>query len=209
MRPIWGDSVTHRKPDVGDVLQFALPDGNFAYGRMLHGASVAFYREVTATTATPPIGSRDYQFIVGVDGHVLCSDEVARRESVQSMMRLASGILSLPDFLRRPPVETSVWVASASRSLSSKRVKNNNRRVQGAPRIRDAREVSGVDQGWLWDTAAMNAAASTSAARRYAWTPSRRFLRDYYAAAIRRGTGSSTAYARVDLLQDVINTLGG
>jgi RHS repeat-associated protein len=38
---------------------------------------------------------------------------------------------------------------------------------------------------------------------------SAQLLRDYYVAAIRRGTGSSTAYARVDLLQDVINTLGG
>lgn len=68
--------MSHRKPKVGDVIQIALPDGQFAYGRVLNGGSVAFYREMTQVAASPPIGSRDYQFIVGVDARVLTMDEV-------------------------------------------------------------------------------------------------------------------------------------
>jgi hypothetical protein len=51
------------RPQVGDVLQFTLP-------------SVAFYNETTTEPGQPPIGSRDYQFVVGVYADVLGSKEV-------------------------------------------------------------------------------------------------------------------------------------
>lgn len=54
------------KPRVGDVIEVALPDGRRAYGRVLREASVAFYRMRTESPNEPPIGSRDYEFIVGV-----------------------------------------------------------------------------------------------------------------------------------------------
>jgi hypothetical protein len=50
----------------GDVIQVMLPTGRYAYGRVLRDASVAFYRGTTAEPGLPPIGSRDYQFVVGV-----------------------------------------------------------------------------------------------------------------------------------------------
>lgn len=53
------------KARVGDVVQLALPDGTFAYGRVLH-EGVAFYRHRSSEPGRPPIGSRDYEFVVGV-----------------------------------------------------------------------------------------------------------------------------------------------
>lgn len=54
-----------RRPKVGDVVQVALPDGTFAYGRVLR-EGVGFYRTRTNTPGAPPIGSRDYEFVVSV-----------------------------------------------------------------------------------------------------------------------------------------------
>jgi len=53
-------------PKVGDVIQVTLPNGCYAYGRMLKEGQVAFYRATSSNPSEPPIGSRDYQFIVGV-----------------------------------------------------------------------------------------------------------------------------------------------
>jgi hypothetical protein len=68
--------MTHRRPKVGDVLQFALPNGCYGYGRMLREGSVAFYRDTSSSAKSPPIGSRTYQFTVGVNRAVVTSDEV-------------------------------------------------------------------------------------------------------------------------------------
>lgn len=64
------------KPSVGDVVQFSLPDGSYAYGRVLRDASVAFYRVTTREPGKPLIGSRGYQFVVGVYDNVLRSEKV-------------------------------------------------------------------------------------------------------------------------------------
>jgi hypothetical protein len=58
---------------VGDVVQVVLPDGTHAYGRVLREAAVAFYRARTVDPHSPPIGSRDYQFTVGVYADVVGS----------------------------------------------------------------------------------------------------------------------------------------
>jgi hypothetical protein len=58
--------MTQRKRRVGDVLQFDLPDGTYAYGRVLRDACVGFYRRRTTEPGQPPIGDRDFEFIVGV-----------------------------------------------------------------------------------------------------------------------------------------------
>ncbi|MFI5429651.1 Imm26 family immunity protein [Aeromicrobium sp. UC242_57] len=68
--------MTRRRRKVGDVYQFQLSEGRYAYGRVLEDACVAFYREITASPAEPPIGSRDYQFVVGVYRHVFRADGV-------------------------------------------------------------------------------------------------------------------------------------
>ena len=65
------------KPKVGDVIQLTLPNDRYAYGRVLQDASVAFYGETTAEPGLPPIGSRDYQFVVGVYDDVLTSEGVS------------------------------------------------------------------------------------------------------------------------------------
>ncbi len=69
--------MSRNKPQVGDVIQFTLPSGRYAYGRVLRDASVAFYSETTAEPGLPPIGSRDYQFVVGVYDDVLTSERVS------------------------------------------------------------------------------------------------------------------------------------
>ena len=58
---------------VGDVVRVVLPDGTHAYGRVLREAAVAFYRARTVDPHSPPIGSRDYQFTVGVYADVVGS----------------------------------------------------------------------------------------------------------------------------------------
>jgi hypothetical protein len=69
--------MSRRKPQVGDVIQLTLPSGRYAYGRVLRDASVAFYSETTAEPGLPPVGSRDYQFVVGVYDDVLTSEGVS------------------------------------------------------------------------------------------------------------------------------------
>jgi len=62
-------------PKIGDVIQVAIP-GGFAYGRVLRDASVAFYRQFSLVAGQPPLGSRDYLFVVGVYADVLTSGHV-------------------------------------------------------------------------------------------------------------------------------------
>jgi hypothetical protein len=56
--------MSQSKPKVGDVVEIMLPNGGAAYGRVLRDASIAVYRG--ALEGSPPIGSRDYQFVVGI-----------------------------------------------------------------------------------------------------------------------------------------------
>ena len=65
--------MRRNRPKVGDVIQITLPNGRHAYGRVLKDASVGFYRGTTAEPRHPPIGSRDYQFVVGVYDDVVKS----------------------------------------------------------------------------------------------------------------------------------------
>jgi hypothetical protein len=65
-----------RPPQPGDVVEIMLPTERYAYGRVLRDASVAFYRETTDEPGQPPIGSRDFQFVVGVYDDVLKSSSV-------------------------------------------------------------------------------------------------------------------------------------
>jgi hypothetical protein len=58
--------VKRRRRTVGDVVQVPLPDGTFAYGRVLEDAAVAFYAQRSTDPEQPPIGSRKYEFVVGV-----------------------------------------------------------------------------------------------------------------------------------------------
>ena len=61
---------------VGDVVQIRLPSGRYAYGRVLRDGQVAFYRDMTELPGEPPLGQRDYQFVVGVYADVLKSNAV-------------------------------------------------------------------------------------------------------------------------------------
>lgn len=56
----------NEKPGVGDVVEIALPSGEYAYGRVLKDASVAIYGVITVDPGDPPVGHRDYQFVVGI-----------------------------------------------------------------------------------------------------------------------------------------------
>jgi hypothetical protein len=52
-------------PAVGDIVELPLPDGRYAYGRVLRDASVAVL--ISETSVIPPVGTRDYECVVGVD----------------------------------------------------------------------------------------------------------------------------------------------
>ena len=65
LAPLRVRGLARRK--VGNVVEVALPDGTFAYGRLLKDAAIAFYRERSEAPASPPLGSRDCEFIIGVE----------------------------------------------------------------------------------------------------------------------------------------------
>ena len=48
-----------------DSAQFDPPDGTYANGRVLRDASVAFYKGRSDDPARPPIGDREFEFVVG------------------------------------------------------------------------------------------------------------------------------------------------
>jgi hypothetical protein len=76
--------VGPRYPDVGDVVQLELSEGVYAYGRVLRDASVAFYRQASSEPRRPPIGNRDFQFVVGVYADVVASLEVVGHDASDS-----------------------------------------------------------------------------------------------------------------------------
>jgi hypothetical protein len=55
-----------RRPGPGTVIEIALPDGRYAYGRVYRDAALAIYRQTSDEPGLPPIGSRDFRFVVGV-----------------------------------------------------------------------------------------------------------------------------------------------
>lgn len=63
--------MSRRRPKLGDVVQVELPDGTFAYGRVLEDAGVAFYKARSTEPGMPPIGRRDYDFVAAVADHVV------------------------------------------------------------------------------------------------------------------------------------------
>lgn len=67
--------MRRRRPNVGDVIQIELPCGRYAYGRVLRDASVAFYRQTSTRPGEAPIGSREYQFVVGVYDDLLKAED--------------------------------------------------------------------------------------------------------------------------------------
>jgi hypothetical protein len=58
---------------VGDVFQISLSNGKYTYGRVYRDASVGIYNHISERPNEPPIGSRDFMFIVGMYDDVLSS----------------------------------------------------------------------------------------------------------------------------------------
>ena len=48
------------------MVRIALPYGRIAFGRVLRDASIAIYRGTWNGDDRPPIGSRDFVFVVGI-----------------------------------------------------------------------------------------------------------------------------------------------
>ena len=61
------------RPSPGAVVQISLPFRKYAYGRVYEEAGIGIYRQISDEPGQPPIGSRDFQFIVGVYEDVLTS----------------------------------------------------------------------------------------------------------------------------------------
>jgi hypothetical protein len=56
-----------RRPTPGAVIEIALPNGRYAYARTYRDASVAVYQTTSDEAGNPPVGSRDFRFLVGLD----------------------------------------------------------------------------------------------------------------------------------------------
>lgn len=63
--------MVRKRVKPGDVFQIPLPDGRYAYGRVYDDASVGIYSRITEDPLLPPIGSRDFLFIVGIYSDIL------------------------------------------------------------------------------------------------------------------------------------------
>lgn len=59
------------KVKIGDVFQISLPNGKYAYGRTFRDAGAGFYKEITDEPGKPPIGSRNYMFIIAFQDDVV------------------------------------------------------------------------------------------------------------------------------------------
>jgi hypothetical protein len=60
------------KVSIGDEVRIPLPNGRFAYGRVLQDASIAIYRQTTDDPDSQP-PDKSYGFVVGVYEEVLRS----------------------------------------------------------------------------------------------------------------------------------------
>jgi hypothetical protein len=75
----------------GDVFQISLPDGRYAYGRVYRDASVGIYRQITDEPDSPPVGSRDFMFNVGMYKDVLITGEAPSWATTPSGLTNRSG----------------------------------------------------------------------------------------------------------------------
>jgi hypothetical protein len=63
--------MVKNKFKIGDVFEIELPNKKFAYGRVYKDASVGIYNKVTDAPGMPPVGLRDFMFIVGMYSYIL------------------------------------------------------------------------------------------------------------------------------------------
>lgn len=77
--------VARVKPQVGDVVEIALPCGWRAYGRVLRDAAIGIYDGGSRGARSPPIGSRKYQFVVGIYEDALRALPVVGRDPSESL----------------------------------------------------------------------------------------------------------------------------
>ncbi|MBN9663653.1 MAG: DUF4259 domain-containing protein [Acidobacteria bacterium] len=57
---------TRVRPKMGDILQFPLPDGRFAYARVYFKNTLGIYKETSTHASDSPRGSREFLFFVRV-----------------------------------------------------------------------------------------------------------------------------------------------
>jgi len=69
------DSVDTKSPVPIPVPLKVIHLGRYAYGRVYDEAGLGVYSQITDEPHKPPIGSRDFQFIIGVYNKVLTSGE--------------------------------------------------------------------------------------------------------------------------------------
>ena len=116
---------------VGDVYQIPLPDGRFAYGRLYRDASVGIYRKVSTVPNSPPIGSRDFLFIVGMYSDV---------PKTNNWVTVGKDPFPTPE---------SEW----PRPMFVRDVISGTFQIyhQGTFRDADVSEVSGLEEAAVWD----------------------------------------------------------
>ena len=67
-------SLKDRPP--GTILEFPLPTGEYAYARVMLDLNLAFYRTRSRSSGHPPVGERDFEFIVTVHDVVILDRDI-------------------------------------------------------------------------------------------------------------------------------------
>lgn len=118
-------------PGVGDVVEIPLSGKRHAFGRVLKDASIAVYDMGDSAQESPPIGSRDYLFVVGI-----------REDSLRGLTVVARDESAHPDEDWPPPYKM-VDVVSGEAS---------NIYYRGEVQQADNREVDNLEAAAVWET---------------------------------------------------------
>jgi hypothetical protein len=95
--------MTTRRASPGPVVRIDLPDGRAAFGRVLRDASIAIYHGIHSRSESPPIGSGEYVFVVGIYDRDLASMPVVGTDPDPG------GEYWPPPTAIRPPLPGDAW----------------------------------------------------------------------------------------------------
>ncbi len=118
-----------RTPKLGDVVQIALPQREYAYARVYRDATIGVYKARSLEASQPPRGSREFAFFVGI------YEDALRRCPVVGRDPFGEGESAWP-----PPRRVKDSITGDFRIY-----------YQGAMRPATAEECAGLEPAAVWE----------------------------------------------------------